>query len=208
MFGYGFGLGWLDTGVHSITAFSITLLVGFLAISGASRGSRTKTLAVLAIAVPLVAFPLLTLYRARLIVLESVQPRYLLPLVPVLLFVILTGRRPGRTFRLSGTQAGLMWVMVSLANSAALYANMRRYVTGYDGPVVLGPHEWWWRDVPGPITTWIAGSVGFAVLAWGVIPASARRASRQRVPIGEEGPTSTSAVGQQTSLAPANEATP
>jgi hypothetical protein len=174
MFGYGFGLGWLDTPVHYVTAFSITVLVGFLAMSGAGRGSKTKALAVLAIAVPMLAFPLLTLYRARLIILESVQPRYLLPLVPILLLVILTRRKPSRTLRLTSTQAWLMWTMVTLANAAALYANTRRYVTGYDGPVVLGPQEWWWHDLPGPITTWIVGSVGFAVFAWGLVPLSGK----------------------------------
>ena len=36
MFGYGFGLGWLDTPVHSITAFSVVVVVGFLVLSGVS----------------------------------------------------------------------------------------------------------------------------------------------------------------------------
>lgn len=178
MFGYGFGLGWLDTAVHSVTAFSVVLIVGFLAISGAGRGSKSKALAVLLLGGGMMAIPLLTLYRARLIVGESVQPRYLLPLVPVLLALILTGRRPWRSLRLTRVQAAIIATMLTVAQAAAVYANMRRYVTGYDGPVIVENIEWWWSGAPAPITTCILSSIGFAVFVAAIIPLSGRRPVR------------------------------
>ena len=41
-FGYSFGLGWLDTYLPSITAFTMVLILGFMVLTGASRGSRRK----------------------------------------------------------------------------------------------------------------------------------------------------------------------
>ena len=98
-YGYAFGLGWLDTPVHSITAFTMSMILGFMVLSGASRGSRSKTLAVLLLGGAMLAFPAWTFYRARLIPGESVQPRYLLPVIPVLLLLMLTARKPWRSLQ-------------------------------------------------------------------------------------------------------------
>jgi hypothetical protein len=169
MFGYGFGLGWLDTPVHAVTAAVALATAGFLFLSGIGFGGRAKAAAVVMLGGAMLAIPLLTLYRLRLIVGESVQPRYILPLMPVLLLVVLTGAGSHQGLRLSRVQSWAMWIMLSGAQSAAIYANMRRYVTGIDGPIVIEDTEWWWQAGPGPVATWIVGSVGFAALAFAVV---------------------------------------
>ena len=45
---------------------------------------------------PMLVLPLMTLYRTRLIVGETVQPRYILPLMPMLLAVLLVDRVAAR----------------------------------------------------------------------------------------------------------------
>lgn len=180
MFGEGFGLGWLDTGVPYITKVTILGIVGFLLFSGLSRGGRAKWLAVLLLGSAMVVMPSLTLYRLRMIPGEFVQPRYLLPLVPVFMMMVLTGPGPRRGVRLAPRQAWIIWIGLSLANAAALYTNIRRYVTGLEETLVLGHHEWWWwSGQPGPITIWLVGSTGFAMFAWSIVvvsrsPGSAR----------------------------------
>lgn len=165
MFGYGFGLGWLDTPVHSITAASAMAVVGFLTLSGVGLGGRAKAFAGLMLVGAMLAIPLLTLYRLRMIVGESVQPRYLLPLMPIALLVLITGPGRGDGLRLSRVQAWIVWLLVSLAQSAAIYVNTRRYVTGLDGPLIINQVEWWWASGPSPLMSWLIGSVGFAIAA-------------------------------------------
>ena len=123
----------------------------------------------------MLAFPAWTLYRARLVPGEAVQPRYLLPVIPVLFLIILSGRKPWRSLRLSRAQAWIIWAMLSVAQAAALYTNTRRYVTGFDDPIIMDHQEWWWSGVPSPYITCAAGAIGFAVLAATIIPLSRPR---------------------------------
>ncbi len=165
MFGYGFGLGWLDTTVPAVTAFPVVLVIGFLGLTGLGRLSVSKALAVLIIAGPMLLLPLMTLFRTRLIVGESVQPRYLLPLMPILLAVLLTDRVVDDAIRLSRVQAVAIAVSMTVACTAAIYANVRRYITGVDGPTLIDKTEWWWQSAPAPTTVVIVGGLSFAVFA-------------------------------------------
>lgn len=165
MFGYSFGLGWLDTSVNSVTAFPVVLTIGFLGLTGLGRLSLPKAAAALLIFLPMLVLPLMTLYRTRLVVGESVQPRYILPLMPILLAVLLLGASADRALSISRAQAVVIAVALTVATSAALYANARRYVTGIDGPVLIDAREWWWQSAPSPGTVAVVGGVAFAVFA-------------------------------------------
>jgi hypothetical protein len=175
MFGYTFGLGWLDTPVSSVTAFPVVLTIGFLGLSGLGRLTVPKALAALIVFLPMLVLPLMTLYRTRLIVGESVQPRYILPLMPMLLALLLVGRAVGDVLRLSRAQAVAIWVALTVANAAAIYANARRYVTGTDGPVLIDHLEWWWDSAPSPTTVTVVGGLSFAVFAASLVVLSWRR---------------------------------
>jgi hypothetical protein len=174
MFGYAFGLGWLDTPVNSVTAFPVVLIVGFLGLSGLGRLTLPKAVAALIIFLPMLVLPLMTLYRTRLIVGESVQPRYILPLMPMLLAVLLVGRAVGDALTLSRAQAIAIWVALTVANTAAIYANARRYVTGTDGPVLIDDLEWWWDSAPSPSVVALLGGLSFAVFAASLVAVSWR----------------------------------
>lgn len=175
MFGYAFGLGWLDTPVNSVTAFPVVLIVGFLGLSGLGRLTLPKALAVLMIFLPMLVIPLLTLYRTRLVIGESVQPRYILPLMPILLAVLLLGRTVDDALSLTRAQAIAIWIALTVANTAAIYANARRYVTGTDGPVLIDDLEWWWDSAPSPGTVALLGGLSFAVFAASLVAVSWRR---------------------------------
>lgn len=169
MFGYAFGLGWLDTPVNAVTAFPVALVIGFLGLTGLGRLSWPKAAAAGLIFLPMLVLPLMTLYRTRLVVGESVQPRYILPLMPILLAVLLMDRTADRVLTISRVQAVLLTVVLTVANTAAIYANARRYVTGIDGPVLIDDLEWWWQSAPGPGTVAIVGGLAFAVLATALV---------------------------------------
>jgi hypothetical protein len=177
LFGYNWGLGWVDTYMPPLAVVPVMSVVAFLGLSGLAKLNAAKVLAALTIGGVLVTIPFLTLYRARLVVGEAVQPRYLLPLAPVLLLVLLTGRRVQRAVRLTRSQAVVVWGMLSVAHAAALYMNMWRYVTGTDEATLLADVEWWWwTGWPTPVASWIIASLGFACFAASVIAVSWRRA--------------------------------
>jgi hypothetical protein len=82
----------------------------------------------------------------RYLVGEHVQPRYLLPLLPVLVGTALTTPRGMRPVELKQAQVAALGTAVVVAHAAALHANIRRYVTGVDvdGFDLSADVEWWW----------------------------------------------------------------
>ena len=181
LFGYSSALGWLDTGMPAATVCSVMTVIGFLGLTGARRFNVGKTLAVALVAATVLLIPFVTLYRARLFAGESVQPRYVLPLAPILLLLLLTGQRVGRGIRIGRWQALIIWLLLSLANAAALYTNLWRYVTAIDDPTLwAGVEWWWWSGWPGPITSWVVGSVGFVCFAAAMVAVSWRRPDADR----------------------------
>jgi len=163
-------LGWLDTPLPSLVSVGMIMVTSFLLMAGLSRLSWVKALVAGGGVLVLMALPLFILQVSHYFVGQGMQPRYLLPLLPVISLVVLTGYRPDQAVRLSPLFAWFSWGLVSAANSVALMVNIRRYTTGMDGPTWPGQLvEWWTPGAPGPMVTWIVGSLAFAVAAWMVV---------------------------------------
>ena len=95
-----------------------------------------------------------------------VQPRYMLPVVLIILaLVALQG--PGLAE--PPTTRQLMWVgsLASIAHAVALHVLMRRYITGIDvvEANLSSRVEWWWGVPITPMAVWVVGSLAFAALA-------------------------------------------
>jgi hypothetical protein len=175
MFG-SWGLGWLDTYTDPIVfQGALAVFVG-LAFVGLSRTSIRKSLVVALVATSFVAFPLLVLLQSKQIVGQSVQPRYLLPLVIMLIGLCLLPTPGSRALVLSPPQVVFVVLALSVAQAVALHANIRRYVTGAEinGLNLNRATEWWW-DIPvTPMAVWIIGSTSFALLAAMILPMTSR----------------------------------
>jgi hypothetical protein len=129
--------------------------------------SREKWIASGIVAGALVVLPITVLVTNDLLVGAQgyLQPRYLLPLLPMLVGTAVMAPRGHAGIGLRRGQVLVIAGSVVVAHAAALHTNIRRYVTGLDerGPD-LGEHvEWWWRAGPGPLTTWVFGATAFAV---------------------------------------------
>ena len=161
----GWGLGWLDTSMPAVvwvSAWSVLAGVTFAALGGIDR---RQLLALVGIGGAVWVVPGYMQYISGYPVGAAIQARYILPLI-VMLAVIAIARLPGcRPVRWSGGQWVLIVAALSLANAAALYFNIRRYVTGIDVQQASldGDREWWWEIPVGPMATWIIGSVAFGV---------------------------------------------
>jgi hypothetical protein len=158
------GLGWIDTPLPAtvwVASWSIFVAVLVLALTGVNIRTR---IAVALVALAAFVIPTYFLVAHGVPVGVGVQPRYLLPLLAMLAVVAMV-RLDGAPFRLT---TGQRWFVVSaliIANTLALHANIRRYVTGVDEwSVNLNTGvEWWWQAPISPMALWLIGSVAFAV---------------------------------------------
>lgn len=162
----GWGLGWLDTSMPPlvwVTAWSVLAGVVFAAIQGA--GWRRLAALVLAGAAVWIV-PGYMQYLSGYPVGQAIQPRYILPLI-IILVVMAVGRLRGEVpVRWSTGQWVLVVVALTVANAAALHENFRRYLTGTDVATsnLDVAREWWWGGMPvGPMVVWAVGTIAFCV---------------------------------------------
>lgn len=159
-------LGWLDTGMPEIVPWAAASAFIVLGFAGIGRLDARKALAAGGVLFVLLALPVWILTRGGNVVGENLQPRYLLPLIVLFAFVLLTMPAGGR-LGLTRVQTGVVLVALTAANLVALQVNIRRYVTGSDqqGFDLDAGAEWWWTGFPiGPTAVWFVGAVAYAGL--------------------------------------------
>jgi hypothetical protein len=159
------GLGWKMEVWPGFAMVEFAALVVFIGL--ASLGIRAmharKAVMTVALVATLYVLPLYILTIGLSVVSENVQPRYILPLVVVLggLLMLSSADRPLRPGRWHVIPA---MILLSVANSIALYTNVRRYVTGFEVQALSldAGAQWWWSSSPvGPNALWVIGSVAF-----------------------------------------------
>lgn len=157
-------LGSLDTPLPAICWVGVIASCAAVVLVGLRTLDGAKALALGAALSMITVYPLVLLSADGSVVGEGVQPRYLLPLLPVIVATALVGVHDRRvTF--SRAQLNAIAVALTLANGAALHTNLRRYVWGLaeDGFNLDRTKEWWWPAGPGPMSIWVVGTVGFGV---------------------------------------------
>lgn len=164
------GLGWLDTTVPpAVWVFMIGILIT-VAVLGLRVMDRRKATATIATLAALTMIPLYVLHGYQVRVGEQVQPRYLLPLLLILLGVLSFGFARDH-LTITRLQAIVLFAGVAVANALSLHNNMRRYITGLGdgGGFNLNANiEWWWSMPISPMLVWIGGSAAFALTLAGL----------------------------------------
>ncbi|HWH25497.1 MAG TPA: DUF2142 domain-containing protein [Pseudolysinimonas sp.] len=163
------GLGWLDTALPGAVWASMLAVFCGLIFWGLHKLDRRKGLALLVVFAALVMVPLYILVKDHVMVGQAVQPRYIYPLMIMLVGIALLGF-DRVDIGLGKGQMAVVAILVIIANSVALHTNIRRYVTGIDvsGPNLDSRAEWWWSIPISPMGTWALGSVAFAVAVAGI----------------------------------------
>ena len=168
------GLGWLDTPLPS-SVWTVTLGIFVSLVFGSIHYfGRLQKLAFFFVALALVVVPMYTLSVNGLLVGQIIQPRYLLPLLGLLMAVALYRDSSIGGIKLSRSQLLIIGLGLSVANAISLHTNLRRYLTGLDENQVSLNYEieWWWVERPtadsilwfSPNYVWLAGSLCFALL--------------------------------------------
>ena len=173
------GLGWLDTGMPDIVpwaAVSAFVVVGF---AGIARLSGRKAFSLAGVLAVLIVLPVYVLTAGNDTVGVNLQPRYLLPLLVLFVFLLVSESKGFDTLRFTRVQTFVILGALALAQLVALQINIRRYVTGADaqGLNLDAGAEWWWSGVAiGPMAMWLIGGLAYAALL-AVLWPSLRRAS-------------------------------
>ncbi len=170
VFGDRWGLGWLDTSMPAFVPAATVAAFVLVGALGVARPTLRRAVAVALVFLALVVIPVVILQTGGFAVGEQVQPRYLLPLVALLVAVV-TLVSADRPLVLTRVQRLLVIVALSAAHFVALHMNIRRYVTGIDesGPNLDAGVEWWWAGPIGPNAVWLLGSLAFGLLVWLVV---------------------------------------
>ena len=120
-------LGWFDTPVPYISAVAALLAFCGSLVHGWSAMWWQKAVAVTVVGVALLAYPVILLQESRVQAGNAVQPRYILPMMLMLVGLSLLRRR-GRVWRLNLFQVVVLAGGLALGPSLALYSNLVRYV--------------------------------------------------------------------------------
>lgn len=187
----GWGLGWLDTLMPYVVIAGGTIAFLVATAVGIGREWPRKVISIALLVLGIWLIPTFVLVQGGQQVGNTVQPRYILPLMIVLAGVaMITRDRPQRWGRF---QVFTIGAVLAVANSVALHTNIRRYVTGVDhqGPNLDAGREWWWNVPFTPMIDWAVGSLAFAalvfLLARALILESAREAPDEAVDEGYVG---------------------
>lgn len=181
---YGFikGPGWFDVPLDGpITAMLLVSAGGALFV-GLRPGSWRKWMAALMVFGAMCGLPIVMVVRGLFDNFSTYQPRYLLPLLPVLFFFLFALDAPKR--RLFTTpQLVLFSASIVIAHSLTLHKVLTRYTRGLVGPEKLNLNygiTWWW-DIPvSPMLVWIGASLAMLLVFICVIALTHQGASNDQ----------------------------
>jgi hypothetical protein len=131
----GAELGWNDTLMPPFIPVVGVAIVGGLLYRGIRQASRRTLWAAALVALALVAVPILFLQAQHLGVGEVVQPRYLLPLLTLLVATVSVADRLDDPIELPCVASGVIATLLTVSAVLAFWANAQRYLVGSDVPL-------------------------------------------------------------------------
>jgi hypothetical protein len=161
------GLGWLDTAMPA-TVWLATIGLYFAVVFGSLRAMGVRrAVSVALVALALIVVPMYVLTRENIPIGVGVQPRYILPLLAILVMAAWFPARGKEALKPSLPQIYVTLLGLWVANAIALHVNIRRYVTGVDvkSANLDANVEWWWPALAiSPMGVWLTGTIAFGIL--------------------------------------------
>ncbi len=166
LWGLNWGPGWFDVPLSGWTTIVMLVVAGGVFLIAAGDLYPRKVLAALVLAGAIVGIPVVNMVVRHVRFLYLYQPRYLLPLLGVLVLVWLLSRQR-RSYFGFGPRLWIIVAMVSVANLFALERVQKRYIFGYNGVAsdaltISRGIGWWPWPIPHEIVLW-GGSAAFAL---------------------------------------------
>lgn len=155
-------LGWFDTRMPAAVWVLATAAFAGALFIGIRRPTRRRMIAIVLSLLAMWSVPFVMLAQSNAVVGNTVQPRYLLPLM--LIAVGVASLRPDAERAWDGFRYAFASTCLWLALTIGMHQNIARYTSGGSGDAVDpgASAEWWWPGAPAPLAVWIVGSVAFA----------------------------------------------
>lgn len=166
--GYVWGIGWLDTHIPELVSIFGLLCWGIWISRLLPQKNIRSYFSTLFTLLALIVIPIYVLVSEKLLVGQQVQPRYLLPLLPIF-FGITIYNASESNFTIANLKSStyLTSILLGITNFLSLHTNLRRYLTGLDVTDFNLNHnvEWWWNTGISPNAVLVIGSISFLVFA-------------------------------------------
>lgn len=169
------GVGASDTEVFGVVQYLMIGVISYVCFASIRSLDRKAAAIIFSLIVIMFALPIQILQMNRLFVGEELVPRYLYPLLALLVALFVLAGRFQDAF--SFAQSLTIGVAVGIANSVSLRIVILRYTHGIEQYGLLNldkGREWWWTGlgVVTPLTVWIVGSIAF--MLWAVLVATSQ----------------------------------
>lgn len=162
----GWGLGWLDTAIPSLAWGSLLVVAGLLVRHGVVHATALQRVVAGLLLAVCIVMPIYLLDKTGDAVGTNYQPRYLLPIFVVMFYLLLRPQDDQERAPFKPMTTTVLFVALAVAHTLALMYNMRRYVSGINGPLIpwSGGSWWWTKGNPGPVLVLFAGTIGIVAL--------------------------------------------
>ena len=161
-------LGAFNTPIPPTASLLVLLTFVVFALFLYSKSDIRGKISMISISIVLVVLPLWVLQIDHMFVGFWVQPRYILPLLYLLIgFGVVCSAK----IELPKDLQMIAVLALTLAHSLCLHATIRRYISDYTsdfgtGFFLLDRHISWWSNFgPSPFFTWAVGSIAFGLFA-------------------------------------------
>jgi len=161
-------LGWFNTPIPPTASLLVLLTFVTFAVFLFSKNDIRGKISMISISIVLVVLPLRVLQIDHMYVGDWFQPRYILPLLYILIGF---GAVFAKKIELPKDLQLIAVLSLTFAHSLCLHACIRRYMSDYTSDFgadffLLNHHILWWSNFgPSPIFIWGLGSVSFGVFA-------------------------------------------
>jgi len=161
-------LGWFNTPIPPTASLLILLTFVTFAVFLFSKNDIRGKISMISISIVLVVLPLRVLQIDHMHIGDWFQPRYILPLLYLLIGF---GAVFAKKIELPKDLQLIAVLSLTFAHSLCLHACIRRYMSDYTSDFgadyfLLNHHILWWSNFgPSPIFIWALGSVSFGVFA-------------------------------------------
>lgn len=165
-FGRNRGPGWFDVSLDGPVTIYALILFGAVLLTAIRSGSLRKWLSAAVVLGTIFAVPMMSVLKGMTAHYIMYQPRYMLPLLAVLMFLLLAGKAREKII-FSPVQLGFLFFGFALVHALSLRLTLWRYVSGLDNvytvPFNLDANiRWWWNIPVSPFRVWIISSLLFA----------------------------------------------
>lgn len=153
--GFAYGVGWTETQFPSLVGLAIGAVVITMIIVGLRSHNRLRPISVVFVAIALLTQVVLMRAYFDFATIITIQPRYIYPLVLVLIGIALSLHSHIRM--LNRTQALLLTMVLTTAGGVAWLAVSTRYALGSEATFTNFGQlpDWWWSAGPGRLASFV-----------------------------------------------------